>query len=130
MKDKMTNESKKANGNYKEVIINPFDAMMMVVVRRLDAAYIELKNTKPPVKEAEIALRNAKLCLLNEMVRQSIETVFSPEEIIALYENKDLAEGAWTIWNDIGCPLDRLLIIIAKLSINEPIQKTVADFMM
>ena len=130
MKDKMTNESKKANGSYKEVIINPFDAMLMVVVRRLDAAYIELKNTKPPVKEAEIALRNAKLCLLNEMVRQSIETVFSPEEIIALYENKDLAEGAWTIWNDIGCPLDRLLIIIAKLSINEPIQKTVADFMM
>ena len=130
MKDKMTNESKKANGSYKEVIINPFDAMMMVVVRRLDAAYIELKNTKLPVKEAEIALRNAKLCLLNEMVRQSIETVFSPEEIIALYENKDLAEGAWTIWNDIGCPLDRLLIIIAKLSINEPIQKTVADFMM
>ena len=130
MKDKMTNESKKANGSYKEVIINPFDAMMMVVVRRLDAAYIELKNTKPPVKEAEIALRNAKLCLLNEMVRQSIETVFSPEEIIALYENKDLAEGAWTIWNDIGCPLDRLLIIIAKLSINDPIQKTFADFMM
>ena len=104
--------------------------MMMVVVRRLDAAYIELKNAKPPVKEAEIALRNAKLCFLNEVVRQSIETVFSPEEIIALYENKDLAEGAWTIWNDIGCPLDRLLIIIAKLSINEPIQKTVADFMM
>lgn len=130
MKDKMTNESKKANGSYKEVIINPFDAMMMVVVRRLDAAYIQLKNAKPPVKEAEIALRNAKLCFLNEMVRQSIETVFSPEEIIALYENKDLAEGAWTIWNDIGCPLDRLLIIIAKLSINEPIQKTVTDFMM
>ena len=130
MKDKMTNESKKTNGSYKEVIINPFDAMMMVVVRRLDAAYIELKNTKPPVKEAEIALRKAKLCFLNEMVRQSIETVFSPEEIIALYENKDLAEGAWTIWNDIGCPLDRLLIISAKLSINEPIQKTVADFMM
>lgn len=130
MKDKMTNESKKANGSYKEVIINPFDAMMMVVVRRLDAAYIELKNAKSPVKEAEIALRNAKLYFLNEMVRQSIETVFSPEEIIALYENKDLAEGAWTIWNDIGCPLDRLLIIIAKLSINEPNQKTVANFMM
>lgn len=130
MKDKMINESKKANDNYKKVIINPFDAMMMVVVRRLDAAYIELKNAKSPVKEAEIALRNAKLCFLNEMVRQSIETVFSPEEIIALYENDDLAEGAWTIWNDIGCPLDRLLIIVAKLSINEPIQKTVADFMM
>lgn len=54
MKDKMTNESKKANGSYKEVIINPFDAMMMVVVRRLDAAYIELKNTKPPVKKLKL----------------------------------------------------------------------------
>ena len=130
MNDKMTPDKERENCPCRKSIINPFDAMMMVVVRRLDAAYIQLKNAKPPVKEAEIALRNAKLCFLNEIVRQSIETVFSPEEIIALYENKDLAEGAWTIWNDIGCPLDRLLIIIAKLSIKEPIQKTVADFMM
>ena len=64
------------------------------------------------------------------LVRQSIETVFSPEEIIALYENDDLAGGAWTVWNDIGCPVDKILIIIAKLSINEPIQKAVADLLM
>jgi len=56
--------------------------------------------------------------------------VFSPEEIIALYENDDLAGGAWTVWNDIGCPVDKILIIIAKLSINEPIQKAVADLLM
>lgn len=72
------------------------------------------------------------LCALVKrcLVRQSIETVFSPEEIIALYENDDLAGGAWTVWNDIGCPVDKILIIIAKLSINEPIQKAVADLLM
>lgn len=47
-----------------------------------------------------------------------------------LYENDDLAGGAWTVWNDIGCPVDKILIIIAKLSINEPIQKAVADLLM
>ena len=92
--------------------------------------YHELKRSKPPAKEAEFALRNAKLCFYGELVRQSIETVFSPEEVIALYENDDLAGGAWTIWNDIGCPVDKILIIIAKLSINEPIQKAVADLLM
>ena len=56
--------------------------------------------------------------------------MFSPEKIIAMYENDDLAEGAWTVWNDIGCPVDKILIIIAKLSINEPIQKAVADLLM
>ena len=81
-------------------------------------------------KEAEFALRNAKLSFYGELVRQSIETVFSPEEIIALYENDDLAGGAWTVWNDIGCPVDKILIIIAKLSINETIQKAVADLLM
>ena len=104
--------------------------MLMVVVRRLDKAYLELKRSKPPAKEAEFALRNAKLSFYGELVRQSIETVFSPEEIIALYENDDLAEDAWTVWNDIGCPVDKILIIIAKLSINEPIQKAVADLLM
>ena len=65
--------------------------------------------------------------LKNSLIAQ---TVFSPEEIIALYENDDLAGGAWTVWNDIGCPVDKILIIIAKLSINEPIQKAVADLLM
>lgn len=130
MNDKMTPDKERENCPCRKAIINPFDAMMMVVVRRLDKAYLELKRSKPPAKEAEFALRNAKLSFYGELVRQSIETVFSPEEIIALYENDDLAGGAWTVWNDIGCPVDKILIIIAKLSINEPIQKAVADLLM
>ena len=122
MNDKMTPDKERENCPCRKAIINPFDAMMMVVVRRLDKAYL--------AKEAEFALRNAKLSFYGELVRQSIETVFSPEEIIALYENDDLAEDAWTVWNDIGCPVDKILIIIAKLSINEPIQKAVADLLM
>ena len=130
MNDKMTPDKERENCPCRKSIINPFDAMMMVVVRRLDKAYLELKRSKPPAKEAEFALRNAKLSFYGELVRQSIETVFSPEEIIALYENDDLAGGAWTVWNDISCPVDKILIIIAKLSINEPIQKAVADLLM
>ena len=130
MNDKMTPDKERENCPCRKAIINPFDAMMMVVVRRLDKAYLELKRSKPPAKEAEFALRNAKLSFYGELVRQSIETVFSPEEIFALYVNDDLAGGAWTVWNDIGCPVDKILIIIAKLSINEPIQKAVADLLM
>ena len=96
MNDKMTPDKERENCPCRKAIINPFDAMMMVVVRRLDKAYLELKRSKPPAKEAEFALRNAKLSFYGELVRQSIETVFSPEEIIALYENDDLAGGAWT----------------------------------
>lgn len=110
MNDKMTPDKERENCPCRKAIINPFDAMMMVVVRRLDKAYLELKRSKPPAKEAEFALRNAKLSFYGELVRQSIETVFSPEEIIALYENDDLAGGAWTVWNDIGCPVDKILI--------------------
>ena len=91
MNDKMTPDKERENCPCRKAIINPFDAMMMVVVRRLDKAYLELKRSKPPAKEAEFALRNAKLSFYGELVRQSIETVFSPEEIIALYENDDLA---------------------------------------
>ena len=93
MNDKMTPDKERENCPCRKAIINPFDAMMMVVVRRLDKAYLELKRSKPPAKEAEFALRNAKLSFYGELVRQSIETVFSPEEIIALYENDDLAGG-------------------------------------
>ena len=90
-----------------------------------------MNDKMTPDKEREnCSCRNAKLSFYGELVRQSIETVFSPEEIIALYENDDLAGGAWTVWNDIGCPVDKILIIIAKLSINEPIQKAVADLLM
>lgn len=114
MNDKMTPDKERENCPCRKAIINPFDAMMMVVVRRLDKAYLELKRSKPPAKEAEFALRNAKLSFYGELVRQSIETVFSPEEIIALYENDDLAGGAWTVWNDIGCPVDKILIKLIK----------------
>lgn len=108
MNDKMTPDKERENCPCRKAIINPFDAMMMVVVRRLDKAYLELKRSKPPAKEAEFALRNAKLSFYGELVRQSIETVFSPEEIIALYENDDPAGGAWTVWNDIGCPVEMM----------------------
>lgn len=130
MKDNKKDKDFKANFFFANEEINPFDAPQMCVVRKLSNAYHELKRSTPPAKEAEFTLRNAKLSYYGELVRQSIETVFSPEEIIALYENDDLAEDAWTVWNDIGCPVDKILIIIAKLSINEPIQKAVADLLM
>jgi hypothetical protein len=130
MKDNKKDKDFKANFFFANEEINPFDAPQMCVVRKLSNAYHELKRSTPPAKEAEFALRSAKLSFYGELVRQSIETVFSPEEIIVLYENDDLAEGAWTVWNDVGCPVDKILIIIAKLSINEPIQKAVADLLM
>ena len=91
MNDKMTPDKERENCSCRKVIINPFDAMMMVVVRRLDKAYLELKRSKPPAKEAEFALRNAKLSFYGELVRQSIETVFPPEEIIEVCDDDILA---------------------------------------
>ena len=70
MNDKMTPDKERENCPCRKSIINPFDAMMMVVVRRLDKAYLELKRSKPPAKEAEFALRNAKLSFYGELVRQ------------------------------------------------------------
>ena len=72
MNDKMTPDKERENCPCRKAIINPFDAMMMVVVRRLDKAYLELKRSKPPAKEAEFALRNAKLSFYGELVRQSM----------------------------------------------------------
>ena len=130
MKDNKKDKDFKANFFFANEEINPFDAPQMCVVRKLSNAYHELKRSTPPAKEAEFALRNAKLSFYGELVRQSIETVFSPEEIVALYENEELAGGAWTVWNDLGCPTNKILSIIAKLSIDEPIQKAVADLLM
>ena len=48
MNDKMTPDKERENCPCRKAIINPFDAMMMVVVRRLDKAYLELKRSKPP----------------------------------------------------------------------------------
>ena len=41
MNDKMTPDKERENCPCRKAIINPFDAMMMVVVRRLDKAYLE-----------------------------------------------------------------------------------------
>ena len=68
MNDKMTPDKERENCPCRKAIINPFDAMMMVVVRRLDEAYHELKRSKPPSKEAEFALRNATAEKGNERV--------------------------------------------------------------
>ena len=92
MNDKMTPDKERENCPCRKAIINPFDTMMMVVVRRLDKAYLELKRSKPPAKEAEFALRNAKLSFYGELVRQSIETVFSPEEIMLCMKTTTLRE--------------------------------------
>lgn len=116
MNDKMTPDKERENCPCRKAIINPFDAMMMVVVRRLDKAYLELKRSKPPAREAEFALRNAKLNFYKELIDRSIQTEFSPEEIVALYEEKDLAEVAWLFWNDIKCPVDDVLLLLARLA--------------
>lgn len=92
MNDKMTPDKERENCPCRKAIINPFDAMMMVVVRRLDKAYLELKRSKPPAKEAEFALRNAKLSFYGELVRQSIETVFSPKKSLLCMKTTTLRE--------------------------------------
>ena len=51
-----------------------------------------------------------------ELIDRSIQTEFSPEEIVALYEEKDLAEVAWLFWNDIKCPVDDVLLLLARLA--------------
>ncbi len=56
MNDKKITKMEWDNCPFKKIIINPFDAMMMVVVRRLDA-YHELKNCKLPATETECTLK-------------------------------------------------------------------------
>ena len=41
---------------------------------------------------------------------------FANEEIVALYEEKDLAEVAWLFWNDIKCSVDDVLLLLARLA--------------
>jgi hypothetical protein len=54
MNDKMTPDKEKENGPCRKAIINPFDAMMMVVDRRLDEAYHELKKKQTARKGSRI----------------------------------------------------------------------------
>ena len=116
MKDKMTPDKERENCPCRKAIINPFDAMMMVVVRRLDEAYHELKRSTPPARETEFSLKIAKLNFYKELIDRSIQTAFTPEEIVALYEEKDLAEVAWLFWNDIKCSVDDVLLLLARLA--------------
>ena len=82
MNDKMTPDKERENCPCRKAIINPFDAMMMVVVRRLDKAYLELKRSKPPAKEAEFALRNAKLSFYGELLCMKTTTL---REVLGLF---------------------------------------------
>lgn len=54
MNDKMTPDKERENCPCRKAIINPFDAMMMVVVRRLDKAYLELKKKQTARKGSRI----------------------------------------------------------------------------
>ena len=71
MNDKKITETEWGNCPFKKAIINPFDAMMMVVVRRLDESYHELKNCKLSATETEFTLRNAKLSI-DEPIQKAV----------------------------------------------------------
>lgn len=104
MKDNMKEKDLTVDFFFGNEEINPFDAPQMCVVRRLSNAYHELENEKLPANKAEINLRIAKLSFYEELIDISIQTDFSQADIIALYEEEDLAEIAWLFWNDVKCP--------------------------
>lgn len=116
MKDNKKETDFKANFFFANEEIEPFDAPQMCVVRRLSNAYHELKRSTPPARETEFSLKIAKLNFYKELIDRSIQTEFSPEEIVALYEEKDLAEVAWLFWNDIKCPVGDVLLLLARLA--------------
>ena len=100
--DKMTPDKERENCPGRKAIINPFDAMMMVVVRRLDKAYLELKRSKPPAKEAEFALRDV-------YKRQERKYTFSQSQQLSMQTGligslrADFGSNGnefWTTWND------------------------------
>lgn len=78
--------------------------------------YHELKRSALPARKTEFSLKIAKLNFYKELIDRSIQTAFTPEEIVALYEEKDLAEVAWLFWNDIKCPVDDVLLLLARLA--------------
>ena len=93
MKDNTKDKDFKANFFFANEEINPFDAPQMCVVRRLSNAYHELKRSTPPARETEFSLKIAKLNFYKELIDRSIQTAFSPEEIVALYEEKTLQKS-------------------------------------
>lgn len=92
-------------------------------------AYHELENEKIPANKAEINLRIAKLSFYEELIDICIQTDFSQADIIALYEEEDLAEIAWLFWNDVKCPVTDVLLLIAKLAYCDEISDKVIDFL-
>ena len=94
MKDNMKEKDLTVDFFFGNEEINPFDAPQMCVVRRLSNAYHELENEKLPANKAEINLRIAKLSFYEELIDISIQADFSQADIIALYEEEDLAEIA------------------------------------
>ena len=116
MKDNKKETDFKASFFFANEEIEPFDAPQMCVVRRLSNAYHELKRSALPARKTEFSLKIAKLNFYKELIDRSIQTAFTPEEIVALYEEKDLAEVAWLFWNDIKCPVDDVLLLLARLA--------------
>ena len=116
MKDNMKEKDLTVDFFFGNEEINPFNAPQMCVVRRLSNAYHELENEKIPANKAEINLRIAKLSFYEELIDICIQTDFSQADIIALYEEEDLAEIAWLFWNDVKCPVADVLLLIAKLA--------------
>lgn len=92
MNDKMTPDKERENCPCRKAIINPFDAMMMVVVRRLDKAYLELKRSKPPAKEAEFALRNAKLSSTESWFDRALKRCFRRKKSLLCMKTTTLRE--------------------------------------
>lgn len=128
MKDKKKEKDLTVDFFFGNEEINPFDAPQMFVVRRISSAYHELENEKLPANKAEINLRIAKLSFFKELIDRCIQTDFSPADIIALYEETDIAEVAWCFWNDVKCPVEDVLLLIAKLAYCDEISDKVIDF--
>lgn len=129
MKDNMKEKDLTVDFFFGNEEINPYNAPQMCVVRRLNNVYHELENEKIPANKAEINLRIAKLSFYEELIDICIQTNFSQADIIALYEEEDLAEIAWLFWNDVKCPVTDVLLLIAKLAYCDEISDKVIDFL-
>lgn len=92
MNDKMTPDKERENCPCRKAIINPFDAMMMVVVRRLDKAYLELKRSKPPAKEAEFALEMQSFLSTESWFDRALKRCFRRKKSLLCMKTTTLRE--------------------------------------
>ena len=76
MNDKMTPDKERENCPCRKSIINPFDAMMMVVVRRLDKAYLELKRSKPPARKQNLPLEMQRFLSMVSWFNRALKRYF------------------------------------------------------